>query len=56
MTNIQAAHLVDAGRAYRLAGKREDAIRVYRSVVEKYAGTPSVPEAQVRLGELTAGT
>jgi TolA-binding protein len=56
MANIQAAHLVDAGRAYRLAGKREDAIRVYRSVVEKYAGTPAFPEAQVRLSELTAGS
>jgi tetratricopeptide (TPR) repeat protein len=54
MSNIQAAHLVDAGRAYRLAGKRDDAIRVYRSVVEKYAGSPSLPEAQVRLAELTA--
>jgi outer membrane protein assembly factor BamD (BamD/ComL family) len=54
MANIQAAHLVDAGRAYRLAGKREDAIRVYRNVVEKHAGSPSVPEAQVRLAELTA--
>ena len=55
MANIQAAHLVDAGRAYRLAGKREDAIRMYRSVVEKHAGSPSFPEAQVRLAELTAG-
>ncbi|MGH7517629.1 MAG: tetratricopeptide repeat protein [Gemmatimonadales bacterium] len=56
MANLQAAHLVDAGRAYRLAGKREDAIRVYRSVVEKHADTPSYPEAQVRLAELTAGS
>lgn len=56
MANIQAAHLVDAGRAYRLAGKRDDAIRVYRNVVEKHAGSPSFPEAQVRLGELTAGS
>jgi outer membrane protein assembly factor BamD (BamD/ComL family) len=55
MPNIQAAHLVDAGRAYRLAGKREDAVRVYRTVVEKHAETPSSPEAQVRLAELTAG-
>ena len=55
LANIQAAHLVDARRAYWLAGKREDAIRVYRSVVEKHAGSPSFPEAQVRLAELTAG-
>ena len=56
MQHLQAGYLVDAGRAYRLAGKREDAIRVYRSVVEKHAETPSLTEAQVRLGELTAGT
>jgi tetratricopeptide (TPR) repeat protein len=56
MANLRAAHLVDAGRAYRLAGKREDAIRVYRSVVEKHADTPSFPEAQVRLAELTAAS
>jgi TolA-binding protein len=56
MANLQAGHLVDAGRAYRLAGKREDAIRVYRTVVDKHADTPSFPEAQVRLAELTAGT
>ncbi|HET8623866.1 MAG TPA: tetratricopeptide repeat protein [Gemmatimonadales bacterium] len=55
MANLQAGYLVDAGRAYRVAGKRDDAIRVYRSVVEKYGGSPSSPEAQVRLAELTAG-
>jgi TolA-binding protein len=55
MANLQASHLIDAGRGYRLAGKRDDAIRVYRSVVEKYANTPSFAEAQVRLAELTAG-
>ncbi|MGH2671090.1 MAG: hypothetical protein ACRDH5_18595 [bacterium] len=55
MANLQAAHLVDAGRAYRIAGKREDAIRVYRNVVEQHAETPSFAEAQVRLAELTAG-
>jgi len=52
---IKAGYLINAGRAYRLAGKSQDAIRVYRTVVEKYAGSPSVTEAQVRLGELTAG-
>ena len=53
---IKAGYLLDAGRAYRLAGKSQDAIRVYRTVVQKYAESPSVAEAQVRLGELTAGT
>ena len=51
---VKASYLIDAGRAYRLAGKTQDAIRVYRTVVEKYPGAPSVNEAQVRLGELTA--
>ena len=51
---LKAGYLVDAGRAYRLAGKAAEAIRVYRTVIEKYPGSPSVAEAQVRLGELTA--
>ena len=54
MAKLHAGFLVDAGRAYRVAGKRDDAIRVYRRVVEGYAGSPSFPEAQVRLSELTA--
>lgn len=52
---VKASYLVDAGRAYRLAGKPQDAIRVYRTVVEKYPDAPATVEAQVRLGELTAG-
>lgn len=51
---VKASYLVDAGRAYRLAGKPQDAIRVYRTVVEKYPDAPATVEAQVRLGELTA--
>ncbi len=51
---VKASYLIDAGRAYRLAGKPQDAIRAYRTVVEKYPGAPSANEAQVRLGELTA--
>ena len=50
---VKASYLLDAGRAYRLAGKPQDAIRVYRSVVERYPDAPSVNEARVRLGELT---
>jgi len=52
---LKAAYLVDAGRAYRLAGRRQDAVRAYRAVVEKYPDSPSFTEAQVRLAELTAG-
>jgi len=52
---LKASYLLDAGRAYRLANRSQDAIRVYRTVIEKYPAAPSVAEARVRLGELTAG-
>ena len=52
---LKATYLLDAGRAYREAGRREDAVRVYRTIVQKYAETPSFTEAQVRLAELTGG-
>jgi TolA-binding protein len=52
---LTAAYLVDAGRAYRLAGRTEDAAKTYRTILEKYADSPSFTEAQVRLAELTAG-
>jgi outer membrane protein assembly factor BamD (BamD/ComL family) len=52
---LKAAYLVDAGRAFREAGKTDDAIKTYRTVVQKYADSPSLTEAQVRLAELTQG-
>ena len=52
---LKAEYLVDAGRAYRTAGKVSDAEAAYKEVVEKYAKTPSMTEAQVRLSELTDG-
>jgi outer membrane protein assembly factor BamD (BamD/ComL family) len=52
---LKAQYLVDAGRAYREGAKTADAVRAYRTVVEKFAGTPSLTEAQVRLAELTDG-
>jgi outer membrane protein assembly factor BamD (BamD/ComL family) len=52
---LKASYLIDAGRAYRVGGKSQDAIRAYRTVLEKYPASPSVPEAKMRLGELTAG-
>ena len=52
---LKAAHLIDAGRAYRLAGRLEDSAKAYRTVVQKYADSPSFTESQVRLAELTAG-
>jgi outer membrane protein assembly factor BamD (BamD/ComL family) len=52
---LKASYLVDAGRAYRGAGKNADAERAYRTILQKYADSPSFTEAQVRLAELTDG-
>jgi outer membrane protein assembly factor BamD (BamD/ComL family) len=52
---LKASYLVDAGRAYREAGRSAEAIKAYRTVLEKYADSPSFTEAQVRLAELTDG-
>jgi outer membrane protein assembly factor BamD (BamD/ComL family) len=52
---LKASYLVDAGRAYREAGKTQDAERAYRTVLEKYSTSPRFTEAQVRLAELTEG-
>jgi outer membrane protein assembly factor BamD (BamD/ComL family) len=52
---LKASYLVDAGRAYREAGKIPEAERAYRTVLQKYAKSPRFTEAQVRLAELTDG-
>jgi outer membrane protein assembly factor BamD (BamD/ComL family) len=52
---LKASYLIDAGRAYRAAGKPAEAERVYRTIVTKYPKSPSFTEAQVRLAELTDG-
>jgi outer membrane protein assembly factor BamD (BamD/ComL family) len=52
---LKASYLVDAGRAYRQAGRSTEAARAYRTILEKYSDSPSFTEAQVRLAELTAG-
>jgi outer membrane protein assembly factor BamD (BamD/ComL family) len=52
---LKASYLVDAGRAYREAGKTAEAERAYRTVLEKYPKSPRFTEAQVRLAELTDG-
>ncbi|MGH7510464.1 MAG: tetratricopeptide repeat protein [Gemmatimonadales bacterium] len=52
---LKSEYLVDAGRAYAEGGKLEEAERAYRTVLEKYADSPSFTEAQVRLAELTDG-
>jgi outer membrane protein assembly factor BamD (BamD/ComL family) len=52
---LKARHLIDAGRAYRAAGKNAEAVAAYRAVIEKYPNSSSLTEAQVRLAELTDG-
>jgi outer membrane protein assembly factor BamD (BamD/ComL family) len=52
---LKAAYLLDAGRAHREAGNTQEAIKAYRTVVERFSDSPSLTEAQVRLSELTAG-
>jgi TolA-binding protein len=52
---LKARYLIDAGRAYREAGKTAEAIAAYREVMQKYPKTSSMTEAQVRLAELTDG-
>ncbi len=52
---LKAQYLVDAGRAYRLGGKLEEAARSYRTILQKYPKSSSVTEAQVRLAEITDG-
>ena len=52
---LKARYLIDAGRAYRTAGKNPEAIAAYRTVLEKYPKSSSFTEAQVRLAEMTDG-
>jgi TolA-binding protein len=52
---LKARYLIDAGRAYRAAGKTAEAQAVYRDVIQKHPKSSSFTEAQVRLAELTDG-
>jgi outer membrane protein assembly factor BamD (BamD/ComL family) len=52
---LKAQYLVDAGRAYRMGGKMDEAARAYRTILQKYPKSNSVTEAQVRLAEITDG-
>ncbi len=52
---LKAQYLVDAGRAFRMAGKVDDAARAYRTILQKYPKSSSVTEARVRLAEITDG-
>jgi tetratricopeptide (TPR) repeat protein len=52
---LKAEYLVDAGRAWRNAGKLDEARKAYATVLSDYGDTPSKTEATVRLAELTKG-
>jgi outer membrane protein assembly factor BamD (BamD/ComL family) len=52
---LRARYLIDAGRAYRAAGKTAQAEAAYRDVIQKHPKSSSFTEAQVRLAELTDG-
>ena len=52
---LKARYLIDAGRAYRTAGKTNEAGMAYREVIEKHPKSSSFTEARVRLAELTDG-
>lgn len=52
---LKARYLIDAGRAYRAAGKAAEAEAAYRAVIENHPKSSSFTEASVRLAELTDG-
>lgn len=52
---LKARYLIDAGRAYKAAGKVKEAEVAYRTVIETYPKSSSFTEARVRLAEMTDG-
>mgnify|MGYP001174071349 CR=1 FL=1 len=52
---LKASYLLDAGRAYLAADKKDEAAKAYRTIIEKHPKSSSMTEAQVRLAELTGG-
>ena len=52
---LKAQYLVNAARAYGLAGDQVKAIEAFRTVVKDYSKTQLAVEATVRLAELTKG-
>lgn len=53
---LKAGYLIQAARAWELAGQKEKAVETLRTVLSDYKETDKVTEAQVRLAELTAGS
>ena len=49
---LRAQSLLDAGRTFRLAGDTAKAALVYERILDEFRETPSLLEAQLRLGEV----
>ena len=52
---LKASALLDAGRAFRLSKNKDEAMKCYREILDKYAETAAKTEAEVRLAEMTIG-
>ena len=52
---LKAQYLSDAGRCWTAAGDTTKALADYRTIVSGMDSTLSIPEAKVRIGELTRG-
>ncbi|HEY7613631.1 MAG TPA: tetratricopeptide repeat protein [Gemmatimonadales bacterium] len=52
---LRARYLLDAGRAFKGAGKTAEATAAYRAVIDSFPKSTSVLEAKVRLAEMTDG-
>jgi TolA-binding protein len=52
---LRARYLIDAGRAFKAAGKNAEAMAAYRAVIDSFPKSASVLEAKVRLAEMTDG-
>jgi TolA-binding protein len=52
---LRARYLIDAGRAFKAAGKNAESVAAYRAVIDSFPKSASVTEAKVRLAELTDG-
>lgn len=52
---LKATYLLDAGRAFRLGGKPEEAKATYRDIIARFGETAGRTEAEVRLAEMNRG-
>jgi len=53
---LKAQYQLEAARAYRNAGKADQAVAAYRTIINDLGDNPFKTEAKVRLAELTKGS